>query len=1051
MNKHFCHRISAGLLSLLLLLSLCVPAALAAEDDSVIHISTREDWRQLVKDCRLDSWSRDKVVFLDNDLDLSGEVSVPTFGGVFDGGGHTLSSFHITSEGDHLGLFRYIQEGGSVKNLTLKGNIVPSGTLDTVGGFSGVNSGVIENCIFEGFLSGGSGVGGFAGYNGATGQIIGCENRSGVVSGEHSTGGIVGVNYGSVTDCTNAAQINTQESTTAPQIEGVDWDKLNSTENMPACTDTGGIAGFSCGLLKDCSNSGAVGYPHTGYNVGGVAGRQSGYMTGCTNSGSIRGRKDVGGVVGQMEPYTLLRYQEDTLQQLGRELENLNSVMAGALNSTDSTRQQLSGHISALTGHANEAREQISGLLGELTEVGSGTVDTVNELARRIDRCMEQLVPVIHEMEQASGDLTAVLDQLEKAAGQAGQGGQALTDAVRHFRTAKAQMEEALRTLLTGVPTPLCSEDGPAATRLAELRRVIALLDSVAGSLPSSLDSLHDAYLELVAAADSLEGGGAPLKDCLDTLKNGLDSLSTGSAHITSALQELSRAFREQSDLPPLELPNLSPDFSEKENALSNTLGTLVEELEQMNQTANKGGAALADQLRKVNSQFSSITAVLTQGKQEPADDKIVDVSDENIASATQGKVTGCRSEGSVEGDVNVGGVAGSMAIEYDFDPEDDVTDQGSQSMNFQFLTRVILEDCVNSGAVESRKDCAGGAVGRMDLGVTVGCQNYAPVTSTDGEYAGGIAGSSRGVLRDCWSKCSLSGLRRIGGIAGFAVDVRDCRSLVWIREGASYLGAVIGDADRDCTLTGNTFVSEELGGVDGVSYDGKAAPLSHEDFMAQPGVPEAFSALTLTFTSGDQVISRLTVPYGGSVDAAQIPQVPHREGCHGSWSGLPIGPLYVDAQVEAVYDPLLTAIASSDNKVMAEGMFTPQAELTLSESTQEPPDGGLAPFVVDSSEPFTALRIALPPDCQRARLMRLDENRSWRPVETKQDGSFLLITLESDHAELCLIPGNHRMSTWAALAVIPGVILAALVVRKLGKKKGSSSETPEKKPNATV
>ena len=47
-----------------------------------------------------------------------------------------------------------------------------------------------------------------------------------------------------------------------------------------------------------------------GYNVGGIVGRQSGYLDGCRNTGTVRGRKDVGGIAGQLEPQVTLRYDE---------------------------------------------------------------------------------------------------------------------------------------------------------------------------------------------------------------------------------------------------------------------------------------------------------------------------------------------------------------------------------------------------------------------------------------------------------------------------------------------------------------------------------------------------------------------------------------------------------------------------------------------------------------------------------------------------------------------------------------------------------------------
>ena len=106
-------------------------------------------------------------------------------------------------------------------------------------------------------------------------------------------------NLGSLIQCRNSGSVNTTEVETEKDLTNVDWEQLNSAENMPASTDIGGIAGWSSGILQSCSNSGPVGYAHVGYNIGGVVGRQSGYLDGCSNSGPILGRKDVGGVAGQ--------------------------------------------------------------------------------------------------------------------------------------------------------------------------------------------------------------------------------------------------------------------------------------------------------------------------------------------------------------------------------------------------------------------------------------------------------------------------------------------------------------------------------------------------------------------------------------------------------------------------------------------------------------------------------------------------------------------------------------------------------------------------------
>ena len=73
-----------------------------------------------------------------------------------------------------------------------------------------------------------------------------------------------------------------------------------------------------------------------------------------------------------------------------------------------------------------------------------------------------------------------------------------------------------------------------------------------------------------------------------------------------------------------------------------------------------------------------------------------------------------------------------------------------------------------------------------MDLGVTQNCQNYGSVASE----AAIISAASRQQRLDhprrCWAMCGLSGDDWIGGIAGLAMKLYDCRSLVEIDAGTS-------------------------------------------------------------------------------------------------------------------------------------------------------------------------------------------------------------------------------------------------------------------------
>lgn len=288
MNKNK-QRVIAFLLAWILMGTLIVPV-LAVESGEV-HIQTAQDLATFSRNCSVDGWSVGKTVYLDKDIDLSGMdfQPIPIFGGTFYGQGHTISGFFLTGSGDDRGFFRYVQAGATIQNLTVKGSITPSDRKDVIGGLVGVNSGKLINCAFYGDVKAGTNVGGLVGYNKPTGQIINC-TYSGTLLGEHYVGGIVGQNEGSVIRCRNDGDVNITEVKTTVAIHEVNLTTLRSTESVPACTDIGGIAGASSGILQSCTNNGDVGYEHVGYNVGGITGRQSGWTAVPTTALSGAGR-----------------------------------------------------------------------------------------------------------------------------------------------------------------------------------------------------------------------------------------------------------------------------------------------------------------------------------------------------------------------------------------------------------------------------------------------------------------------------------------------------------------------------------------------------------------------------------------------------------------------------------------------------------------------------------------------------------------------------------------------------------------------------------------
>lgn len=360
------------ILGICILLSLAAPVAATQPEREektpgrVISISTEAAFLRFAESCRLDSYSENLTVELKKDIRLTQAdfAGVPIFCGTFRGNGHTISGLNMTTDGSFQGLFRYLTADATVENLHIEGTVSPEGSRSTVGGLAGQNAGRIKNCSFTGQLDAGDRVGGIVGVNTVSGIIEQC-TVTGTITGNHMLGGIVGENKGVIRECKNKADINTTAQQNQISLDTITLDTITQTEDAVTITDMGGIAGTSTGVIRSCTNLADVGYQHMGYNIGGIVGSQSGTVVNCENRGSIRGRKEVGGIVGHLEPAALIEFDEDALQILKRQL----GAMGNTINQTSANVQHtaiaLSGPINDMGYAVQDAWEAASLLIPE--------------------------------------------------------------------------------------------------------------------------------------------------------------------------------------------------------------------------------------------------------------------------------------------------------------------------------------------------------------------------------------------------------------------------------------------------------------------------------------------------------------------------------------------------------------------------------------------------------------------------------------------------------------------------------------------------------------
>ena len=356
-------------------------------------------------------------------------------------------------------------------------------------------------------------------------------------------------------------------------------------------------------------------------------------------------------------------------------------------------------------------------------------------------------------------------------------------------------------------------------------------------------------------------------------------------------------------------------------NSLGGSLTAIADGVDAISANTGNHTQALIRDIEAITNQMNTIANTLLGAAENAGKGTIFeDVSDEDTDGDTEGKVFNCLNAGEVYADLNAGGITGAMARENDLDPEDDTKISGSSSMNMTYKTRIVVRGCTNQGAVQAKKQGAGGIVGSMELGSVLQSCNTADLLQEEVDYVGGIAGQSKSIIRQCAAKGRLSGDTYVGGIAGSGYTITDCRAMVEAT-GTEKVGAVAGGLlaedslanalnqlqDATGTLQGNCFVSETLGGVDGVSYAGQAEPVSFTDFAAlagQENLPETFTQITLTFVADGQTVAAIPVEYGASFAAADAPAIPEKAGCTAVWSDFPWENITFDQTITAVYTP---------------------------------------------------------------------------------------------------------------------------------------------------
>ena len=300
---------------------------------------------------------------LKNDIDASGLVDADgnstyntigrgkkAFTGTFDGDGHTIVG--LQAEG---GIFGKLDSGAAVKNINIASSV-----------FTGINTG--DN------------VGAVAAENNG-GSISGISGYGNTIKGSGgSIGGLVGKNYGDISNSNDHSTVIAGAGTVAGGIAGVNGTNagiggtIDNVQSNSAVTtgvldenqyasNLGGIVGKNEMLLNkyninNVSAHGITGKTGNTQTSGGIVGTNEGRISNAYNESIIHGSENIGGVAGK-----------NVTQASNSNMAELNDV-ANAVEIIGDAGSQNVGGLVGMQDHATTNQGRNTGAITGCTNVG---------------------------------------------------------------------------------------------------------------------------------------------------------------------------------------------------------------------------------------------------------------------------------------------------------------------------------------------------------------------------------------------------------------------------------------------------------------------------------------------------------------------------------------------------------------------------------------------------------------------------------------------------------------------------------------------------------
>ncbi len=1054
-----------------------------------VKISNVDALIKLAQESTAEEYTRNREFILTADLDLSGKEFKPIamMAGNLNGNGHTIKGFVIDEAASESGFIRSVAKTGVVMDLRVEGRLTPKGSMKNIGGIAGINYGTIENCVFAGSILAEEAVGGIAGRNMPSANIIMCTNEAEVLA-TRRTGGIAGYNEGIIAGCINKGEVNADKKSASERIDLLkdekkktvsgdgeeteeddsdddetdqlsklnpdnidlkDDDLLERFENEHKVNYTGGIAGVSKGTLVGNTNQARVGYAHLGYNTGGIVGYERGILYGCENSGRVNGRKNIGGIAGEFEPYVQNIYSDDSIDKAQGEMGGLVDMTEELNNKIGVEDDKTQLNIDAVRYSMDDLRDRIK----EWKEYYRCKDDGVErDLRGRIDEIRARVNDL--DMDIKSGKAEKAMDSIQGDLDK-------MYGLLEQQRQAAQYIDLQTGQTISSGSTASAVQKGVAYLERDIFNNTMGIeqmknLNPIVQDMINQSDTLIDYVEHEIDDADDLK---EDLEDIRE-LGNGLDDFLRGVYDdYKNEIRKTDDDLTARVDAIDILMDNLADGLKVSDKIIRDQLDKMVAQMQSVNDTIDEG-------FDEVDAEFARLRDT------DDINEIFTDVSDDEDETPGLGKIVSCNNLGTVISDINGGGIVGSVDVDTSLTSDFEVVSGGNVSLNYDRIQKATVIRCVNNGQISVKSDYAGGIAGRADVGAIIRCENYGGLLTDEGDYTGGIVGKSGYLVKNSYSMAMVEGNTYVGGIAGEAFDISGNYAMVTIKDkkGEKY-GSIAGYLNEDGTASGNYFVSDTAA-INGLTFADEAKEITYHMLTSLPDTPKDFKQIRVIFMVDDEILEERRVNYGASIPYEDFPKLPEDMERFGVWERQDLTNIRQNTVVNADYISKTSTIASAEPfpVLLLVGDFYSGTSLSYHKSAA-PLDILLDGYELLDEFNFTISgEYGTITDEYEARLLAdeykdidsvaVNDGSVIRPVETSRDGRYMVFNIHEGESFYIIRSkaGQIKRYIWIGAGCVAGLLVLGFIIsrilyavnrkkRKNGKpEKASDSKEGEKK-----